>query len=97
MTGATLTPEALRTFAAAWEYVARQREPISPLILCRGPRCIGKTGELDPDCPRCGGAGSMSWGIEPSCLEGCCDTGEEHEHGAVIDLGGGDFRPAEPA
>jgi hypothetical protein len=44
---------------------------------------------LGPECPTCGGTG-----IDPSCYEGCCDTGEEHEHApgrAVIDLGSGGF------
>lgn len=46
---------------------------------CRGPQCLARTGELDPDCPRCGGVGSLAWGTDPSCLAGCCVDGEECE------------------
>jgi hypothetical protein len=55
-------------------------EYIHALILCRGPRCIGRTGDLDPDCPRCGGIESMTWGIDPESLGGCVDEGDEPEH-----------------
>ena len=51
---------------------------ISALVLCRGPRCIGKTEELDPDCPRCGGIDGEHWGTDPVSLVGCAD---EHDHG----------------
>jgi hypothetical protein len=53
---------------------------ISALILCRGPRCLGKTGELDPDCPRCGGIDGPAWGVDPVSLGGCVDEGDEPEH-----------------
>jgi hypothetical protein len=53
---------------------------ISALVLCRGPRCIGKTGELDIDCRRCGGIESMTWGVDPVSLRGCVDERDELEH-----------------
>ena len=53
---------------------------ISALVLCRGPRCIGKTGDLDPECRRCGGMESEHWGVDPVSLRGCVDEQDEHEH-----------------
>jgi hypothetical protein len=53
---------------------------ISALVLCRGRRCIGKTGDLDPDCPRCGGIESEHWGVDPVSLRGCVDERDEPEH-----------------
>ena len=50
---------------------------IAPLILCRGPHCLGKTGEIDDDCPRCGGLNGDSPGIDPLSLHGCVGYGEE--------------------
>jgi len=52
-------------------------EHIRPLILCRGPNCLGRTGDLDPDCPRCGGIDGPAWGIDPSSLGGCIKEDDE--------------------
>lgn len=58
---------------------------IGPLIVCR--RCNGSL-EVDGEpCDRCAVDG-VPTGVDPVARQGCL-CGEEHEHGATIDIGGG--------
>jgi hypothetical protein len=55
---------------------------ISALVLCR--RCLGRTGQLDENCLRCGGIDAGHWGIDPVSFEGCVhDQADDEEQNSV--------------
>jgi len=59
---------------------------ISELVLCR--KCLGPTGRLDENCPRCGGIDSVHWGTDPVSLRGCCVDADDLDNEAEERLGG---------
>ncbi len=52
---------------------------LSTLVFCK--LCLGRTGQTDPDCPRCLGDKGEHPGVDPSSLEHPPYTGEWDDPG----------------